>query len=132
MEEVNYAIIDDEVRSRFPSLSDAEIFAFYQDQKDELEKLIRFDNVDLLLAKILRLFGYAGFREFLNFDEEKRAEYLRILSANEYIDAINDQRRDSVVMISAPEAQKRQLAHSRQNLGKEIARDIKQFRLEDL
>ncbi len=68
----------------------------------------------------------------MNFDEEKRAEYLRILSANEYIDAINDQRRDSVMMISAPEAQKRQLAHSRQNLGKEIARDIKQFRLEDL
>jgi len=127
----DYSIIDDEVRARFHGLSDDEIMRIYRDNVQTEAELIRFDDVDIMLAKISRHFGYAGLVDWIG-EKPSQGELSRILNACEYLDMLDDQRRDIVVMISAPEAQKSQLASQRQRIARDISRSPRYFKKEEL
>lgn len=124
-------MIDDADRARFPGLSDAEIQRIHDDFQAADAAKIHFDRVDVTLAKISRLFGYAGLCDFLG-EKPRKLEMLRIAAAADYLKLIDEQRRDAAVMISATEPQKRELANKRAQFGREISRNLTNYEMVEL
>lgn len=122
---------DDEIRANFPGFDDDQINAFFENYFDSKKSKIEIDSIDLMLAGILRNFNYDGLVDFLGA-KPTPDEIMRISNAADYLRLIDQQRRDSVTMISATEAQKRDLADARNNLSHEISKIGRDYHINEL
>lgn len=122
---------EEEIRANFPGMTDDEIDRFFDDYFDSKKSKVEIDTVDITLAGILRNFGYQGLVDFLD-GKPTHDEILRINQAADYLRLIEEQRRDSVVMISASEASKQKLADARNELSRQISRLGSAYEIDEL
>lgn len=129
-------LIDAEVRSKFPGLSDAEILDFFELSKkaEEIENsLPTILATDLELAMVVREFGWDGLRAYLTASvgtsELDANDILSIMNACRFLRANEKAELYAAIYGSASEASSKKTVTARQKGLKMLTDSINSFRL---